>query len=432
MPTQVTPAQLDRNIKELAAIGDDLLNAMGVAFLRKRLGMCRINAVERDGELIPLKSARKSELIEAIHKLTQKDKVIHTLMPDLKPEDLEAIIKEADNQDELLERDLGALAEELFLQLRAYTQSRWNAQTQTWKAPDNTPSDIGFRLTNYLSNARVVATTALRYRSHVVGQIRCWIGYYSGNWYSDALDEDFERFLQSVKIQMKSLADVKQQLDSEQLANRKFAKAIVDISDLLRWAHKTLSDLTDETPKTHWLDVSVALGLVTGRRSSETHATAFFEVVGDHRAVFTGQLKNKGRTAEFYSENPSYEIPTLVDASLVVKGLEWLTNKGKRADDPEIAHKRYSKELNRHCKVLDQTHIKTVEGKHCPLKYHGLRQLYALCCIKSFKPRTQDEIQYIGGILGHGRAEDQTNRDISTPQRYMADYILSDDCLTSI
>lgn len=432
MAPQVTPDQLDQNIKALGAIPEDVLSELSVAALRKRLAACRINAVLRDDQPIALSSARKSELIEAVHRLTHKDKVIHTLVPDLNPEELESILEESESLDELAERKLGTLAKELFEDLRAYTQSRWDAESQTWKAPDSTPANLGFRLTNYLAKARLAATTALRYRSKVSSQMKEWLSQHSSEWYASALNEDFGRFQNSVRVQMKTEADEKHSNDSTQLSKRQSAKAIVDVSDLTRWAHKTLSELTDETPKTHWLDVSVALGLVTGRRSSETHATASFEVVGDHRVAFTGQLKNKGRTAEFYSENPSYEIPTLVEASLVVKGLEWLATKGKRVDDPEVAHKRYSKELNQHCKVLDREYIKTVEGEPCPLKYHGLRQLYALCCLKSFKPRTQDSVQYIGCILGHGRAEDLTNRDTTTPQRYMADYILSDDCLTSI
>jgi hypothetical protein len=129
----------------------------------------------------------------------------------------------------------------------------------------------------------------------------------------------------------------------------------------------------------NWRDVSCALALVTGRRQSEIHSSAQFTVKSENEIIFEGQLKGKLRrcfvddkgfylneapknaSAKTDSKNSSvavvpaikakFVIPTLVDADLVVAGLEYLESNDRRihGDDEiemnDLVNKRWNKPL---------------------------------------------------------------------------------------
>lgn len=103
-----------------------------------------------------------------------------------------------------------------------------------------------------------------------------------------------------------------------------------------------------------WRDVSCALSLVTGRRMAEIHLSAEFIEESDYQVIFTGQLKGKGRKVEGQQLRfAEFKIPTLVRAELVVAGLNWLGEHGKRfpkSEDVERVNRRWNKVLSERVK----------------------------------------------------------------------------------
>lgn len=136
----------------------------------------------------------------------------------------------------------------------------------------------------------------------------------------------------------------------------------IDLTNSLKFSYNILNDIKSGKNDVNWLDVSCALGLATGRRMAEIHLSATFEPTDNtHTVIFKGQLKGKqrkeriGNKSVLLIEYP-FEIPTLLPAELVILGLNWLTEKGKRFDkneDVERVNKRFSKVLNLHCKDYD-------------------------------------------------------------------------------
>lgn len=419
MSQTITSKELNSQIQELAEFTVDQLLDMSVQSLRRRLSQCRVSYIDRDGAKVQVTRARKDELVKAVQDLTQPTKVLHSIVPDFTGEQLENLLATASNLDEATETELGTLAASVYTDLRDYTKRQWNAKEQRFEPPTLDLASIAFRVTNTLAASKLTAETQLRYRAHVLKAMGKMMEVDKGEWYFKGLQAYFEAFRQQAYLQMKEAQVIKKQRDATHLRERKGTQSIVNIAGMLEHAVTVLEGLNSETPKTAWLDISIALSLVTGRRSAEIHASAQFEEVDEWHVAFTGQLKTKGRSAEHYAENPTYTIPTLAPASLVVKGLEWLTYNGKRADTPEVAHKRYSKELGLRVKYWQRKYSTTEMGEEKAFTVHNLRQFYNLVAVEIFKPQTKHRVPYSASILGHG-LDDET-----TPQRYDADYVLS-------
>lgn len=154
-----------------------------------------------------------------------------------------------------------------------------------------------------------------------------------------------------------------------------------------------------------WVEVSKALALATGRRAAEIHCSAQFEVTGEYKVRFSGQLKTKGRQ----DVPESYEIPTLLPATQVVNALEHLESKGKRYSTADEADKKTSKQRSR-----------AMEGTG--ITYKDLRCIYAEVAAKRFWKPEESEVKttkndYFRQILGHAE------NDVVTANSYQKFWI---------
>lgn len=164
-----------------------------------------------------------------------------------------------------------------------------------------------------------------------------------------------------------------------------------DLTKYLQTAHRILTLCESGASKTdvNWQDVSCALALVTGRRMSEIHQSGVFSKIGDHEVKFSGQLKGKSRTLDGSKLiKAEFNIPTLVSASLVLSGLEWLDREGKRLDSktgtPEQVNKTWGKYLSRRAKseweVITDEQWQAVDPQD-KWTFHKFRGLYFIACL---------------------------------------------------
>lgn len=206
----------------------------------------------------------------------------------------------------------------------------------------------------------------------------------------------------------------------------------LDLTDYLKKAQTILEKAARGASRNiiDWKDVSCALALVTGRRMSEIHLSASFEIVSEYEVEFKGQLKGKTRKINKVLEsgeekkvkliNATFTIPTLVDSSLVVDGLEWLQDDGKRLEsneEPILVNNRWSKALSERVrsdwKLFDE------------MTYHKLRGAYFAACIENAQGEVQsvDFERYAVKVL--------CDNDPNTIQRYKQ-FTIKEGTLTKI
>lgn len=155
-------------------------------------------------------------------------------------------------------------------------------------------------------------------------------------------------------------------------------------------------------------DVAIALALATGRRMAEIMSTGNFEVVDEYTIAFSGLTK-----ARFKKDEKSVaviNIPTLVPAKDVVKGIEYLTFLNRRIDIEDVNNK-YGKAFLRVIKGhwLNISGLPSSDEK--VFTYKSLRALYAEICYKNLGG-TVDKSLYYSKILGHD------SNDLTTANSY--------------
>jgi hypothetical protein len=146
-------------------------------------------------------------------------------------------------------------------------------------------------------------------------------------------------------------------------------------------------------------DRILGLAALTGRRVAEIACTASFtRVEGDEfKAIFTGQLKTKGRVGVV-----PYEIPLLHNYDAIAKTLKSIQEaKPQFANNPELfnatASGRLSEQVKKHFTGLFEGEPKTKD----------LRAIYALLAFNKFQSGQQDKFitvsvnKFFANILGH-------------------------------
>lgn len=190
----------------------------------------------------------------------------------------------------------------------------------------------------------------------------------------------------------------------------------LDLSPFIKEAHRvltlaangaTLADL-------EWRDVSCAIALVTGRRMAEIHLSGEFKATGKYQLAFKGQLKGKARKVKVSSSDGSkrdvllrdfeFTIPSLVEAELVVKSIQWLDTNGKRFDKDEPQERVNA----RWSKVLSQR-VKDEWSLFEEMTYHKFRGAYFAACMKNAESegtvKAVDFERYAFQILGDNDSE---------------------------
>jgi len=228
----------------------------------------------------------------------------------------------------------------------------------------------------------------------------------------------------------------------------------VRMDSLLEHAKKILEDCNPERTE-DWREVMLALCLVTGRRSVEVFCTGMFEPVNDsmvtikgksydvpatHLIRFTGQCKTRGVVAQYYVENPSYVIPVLVPAVLVLRGFQLILNKRKQAfgidviptgDEGYEVRQRFNRNFQGELTPVTQRWRKLLGNIPDTTKFttHKLRSLYANTVQLWLDPNQQtQDIRFLADLLGDGRGGGRP----SSGENYQIGFNISQDSMTHL
>ena len=156
---------------------------------------------------------------------------------------------------------------------------------------------------------------------------------------------------------------------------------------LIDWAEKTLRRVK-VLQSSRWTEVALALVIATGRRvySEVLCQASQFRAVDDKTLGFIGVAKSKGEELDL----TEYDIPTLVNSSLVMEGFNWLERNGKRypvfnrlnrdevVDAREGADRRYSSDMSRFFRTIRGQFIVGDEDVTKKFTVHSVRALYVL------------------------------------------------------
>ena len=187
------------------------------------------------------------------------------------------------------------------------------------------------------------------------------------------------------------LAEAKRAYNRDVSNRQRSIRKITDVDGYLTMAESMLS-------ATHYIDRLLGLAALTGRRTSELLCTAQLERVNDYEAIFTGQLKTKGR------ESDAYPIPLLSDFDTINSALIALQREQKDLrGDPTKAKNRTGKAISVR---MRRDYFTKYLG--ADLIGRDLRRAYA--AIAFAVSGLEGEItsqKYASDILGHG-ADDNT------------------------
>lgn len=379
---------------------------------------------------------RKVQLIKELLTVSKPEKIIAKLIPDTPLEAIETNTVTTKEFAKNVNEDLAEWTQKLYQEFRALVQSRWR-KDGTWDdAIHGDIAGLAYRVIRFLDereghqdNGGLAFTTKLRYRTFICNLLTELVESEKDAVYFKQLKSCLEILLRQIKIQINDLTQQKKGLQERQLAKRKKSKENISFKPLHDFAVKTLSNL-DKLSFRQWKRISIALAIATGRRLAEIHQESTkFEYVDKSHVNFTGQLKVKGDAEEYFAKYPSYQIPVLIDASLVCKAHQWLKDNNKVVDNSKAVNRRYSGDISQAMKGLKAN----LDINHDFFTYKGLRTIYSQVCNKVFNNDDSDNTLYLAEILGHGRGEllkGENLTDMLTPQSYNSDFNVSDtDCV---
>lgn len=163
-----------------------------------------------------------------------------------------------------------------------------------------------------------------------------------------------------------------------------------------------------------WEDIAVGLAVTTGRRLTEILKTARFHPLSDWTVEFEGQLKQKAEMM------PPYEIPTLVEAEVVIGAWKWLRelHPCETLTNEEV-EARYGEEVrtaaDRHFAHL----VPSRTGREDSLFTHLFRSCYGTLAVWLVAPPSINALVYKATIYGHywvlqAKTEEQRQNYLST------------------
>lgn len=221
---------------------------------------------------------------------------------------------------------------------------------------------------------------------------------------------------------MKTHTQVKNAIGSQKKDERSEKASQIRTINLVAWADNLLTNIESPDLKANaWIDVTVAVGLMTGRRMSEivTKGDAFEATESDPSAsgqylMFKKQLKSK-------NDEPvePYEIPVLCTALKILKAEKWLETNGKKYDESRRGtySKSISDAMSKYDSIIQYVEREERDGKVQKLHFHSLRKIYAQ--VIGERKGSQDRLTKIAIALGD-------TVDAKTASTYASDYQVLD------
>lgn len=330
------------------------------------------------------------------------------------------------NHDELLQKT----AKEYFAKIEKYTLECLAGGVKF--------SPVFFELVSYFRPdvERLAATSnpysILNFKAQVLKRIADKVSSVANQYPDDALTTNFELFAKSVAASFSNLSAEKFTAQNASLNNRANNAIKVDVTRLIEWAGKTLTHLPQKSDS--WTLVATALMVATGRRQSEIMSSGRFTVSGD-KLSFSGQLKRHQD-----EQNAPIDIPTLVDAQLVINGIQWLDSWRKRIEPADEsfkaqqsaakkAHDKYSRYLSQAAKAVLTQYVDIsgdwIHESKDRRKCHLFRQIYGQLAYKRYYANSGRKIgQVLTEILGH--ADNAGSRKFAA-ESYDADIFVVND-----
>ncbi|MEL6929709.1 MAG: protelomerase family protein [Cyanobacteria bacterium J06600_6] len=173
-----------------------------------------------------------------------------------------------------------------------------------------------------------------------------------------------------------------------------------------------------------WSDIAAGLAVVTGRRVSEVLQTASFQFVSNFSLLFVGAAKRRKESVPL-----EFEIPTLVEASLVIDAISRLR---QLLDTQGLSNRqindKYEQIVARACDRHFRDLVPTRDGKN-NLYSHLFRAVYATIASHWFCPPSASDLEFRAYIQGHFKILDEKNQSKQTDMassRHYWDYKISD------
>lgn len=217
-------------------------------------------------------------------------------------------------------------------------------------------------------------------------------------------------------------------VQSERLADRRKNVTEVAVAPIYEWAFDVIDKadvLLTQEGKRLWSDLSLALMLVTGRRTAEVGCTGEFTKSNEQgMLMFKGQLKCKttDRTEE------AYAIPVLYDVDKVLHAFEVLEKVGRKFTPRLYSHiprdvlvkKTHNSFVTAYNTLSRKLTKRFFPNAQRVVTCQAYRQIYGQVCAALYKPSYMTKQAYISSILGH------LPTDVTSGQNYDADYSVLD------
>lgn len=392
-------------------------------------------------------TVKKSEMFDqAVPEVTEYEK-----------EHWSQLVNEIDIQEGA---NLGQIGKEAYESFRTICQKLY--VDGKWQPLSVEIADLANQVGARLEAKGSQSTTLISYRSKVLDVMaklleterdqfyfeQFWV-YLTGHSYADRLRKPRGQGTTCLPCFAKSLFSIwkythavkKMEVDVVNKEKKELVYKGVNITNLLNWAYETLQRVIDVKPgRKAWRGVSVALALATGRRQVEIHSCGRFEYVDEYHVKFTGQAKTRLNALAAYEENPSYIIPTLVPAHLVIAGHNWLKEvSGKHYETKEQVNDNVARDVGKFVKEVVKATVSfydsegnLLESEADEFKYHDLRELYALAsyeCEGKIRFKQSQAHKWVNEVLG----EDRGNTGApTTAMRYLDEYNLVSESLARV
>lgn len=366
---------ISNNRIELAAMPQEHLNELPVKALLTLLRGCGITRSEDE---TPLGKLKRPELLTLANRVAEDARRTENISD---PQRIAAELSDISNERiaQLYEVcaqkvsedtcDPGAVALWLVSTVNGmkYTDNRGVRQSYSPTTVNRFVRGIGIRLERATRSKREISPVEYQRAAAMLSDIR-----------------NLTRHIEEQRVQYQS---VRGDVEAE-------AVVTVRVERLYAWARLVLDgiDTGNDSPEyvsEHWLNATVSLLVLTGRRTGEIFTEGCeLSNPGVHTLTLHGQLKRRGSMAV---DNQPYPFHALGSPEKCLNLYRWLRRNGKVSPTPEKAHNRFSRPVNERADRVIEQRVEVVEDpgqlfKTHYTKAHIFRALYALKVIEEFCP----------------------------------------------